>query len=407
MDKEDPTPFGGQDTLVPPLRPRHRALPWALLTAACLGSFATSSSGTTRAPFLLQMAQDLDVSMPLVANLVSLTATSWGITSATGGMLSDLIGRRMILIGGMLALAVFMVLQATAGTFTGVAAWATAAGGACGLYTGVIFAEVSVHVEDGQRGRALGWVMSGQSLALVVGVPLAAWVGSWIGWRGWNVCVAALALIASVSLVVTLERSPQVATHTARRQLAMALSTRVLALLGTGIAERVCFGVAAVYYATFLQAMYGLSIAALAIPLGIFALGNVAGTILGGQLADRLRDRLATFAIAMLLSAVAALALFLWHPQPWVSVGLGFIYVLFNAVGRPSYMAALAAVPEQVRGTVLGLNGAAASVGWIGAAALGAAMIATVGFEGFGPLAALLAVMGAAGAMLCRRMSRR
>ena len=33
-------------------------------------------------------------------------------------------------------------------------------------------------------------------------------------------------------------------------------------------------------------------------------------------------------------------------------------------------MAALANVPDQVRGTVLGLNGATASVGWVGAAAL-------------------------------------
>ncbi len=51
---------------------RH-PLPWALIGAACLGSFAATSSGTTRAPFLLSMAHDLDVTMPLVANLVSMT----------------------------------------------------------------------------------------------------------------------------------------------------------------------------------------------------------------------------------------------------------------------------------------------------------------------------------------------
>ena len=55
-------------------------LPWALLAAAGLGSFAATSSGTTRAPFLLDMAADLDVSMPLVANLVSLTSITWGVT---------------------------------------------------------------------------------------------------------------------------------------------------------------------------------------------------------------------------------------------------------------------------------------------------------------------------------------
>ena len=84
-------------------------------------------------------------------------------------------------------------------------------------------------------------------------------------------------------------------------------------------------------------------------------------------------------------------------------MALGFLYVLLNALGRPSYMASLAAVPEDVRGTVLGLNGTAASVGWIAAAGLGAAVIGWVGFEGFGPLAALLAFVGAAGALFARR----
>ena len=84
-------------------------------------------------------------------------------------------------------------------------------------------------------------------------------------------------------------------------------------------------------------------------------------------------------------------------------MALGFVYVLLNALGRPSYMAALANVPDDVRGTVLGLNSSTASVGWIGAAALGAAMIGWVGFEGFGPLAAVLALLSAAGALLGRR----
>ena len=57
------------------------------------------------------------------------------------------------------------------------------------------------------------------------------------------------------------------------------------------------------YFAAFLQATYGLSLVELAIPLAIFAIGSVAGTVLGGQIADRFRDRLMTFAVAMALSA--------------------------------------------------------------------------------------------------------
>ncbi|MFX6326635.1 hypothetical protein ABTF74_19560, partial [Acinetobacter baumannii] len=86
-----------------------RPLPWALIAAACLGSFAATSSGTTRAPFLIEMSRDLEVSVALVANLVSFTATSWGVASAAAGTLSDRIGRRAMLVGGLLALAVAMV----------------------------------------------------------------------------------------------------------------------------------------------------------------------------------------------------------------------------------------------------------------------------------------------------------
>ena len=385
--------------------PSTRNLPWALIGAACLGSFAATSSGTTRAPFLIEMAQDLDVAMPLVANLVSLTATAWGFTSALGGWMSDVVGRRPLLISAPFLLALTLAAQAAAGSFFWVAVWATLGGGCAGAFTGVVFAEVSGRVPDSQRGRALGWVMSGQSLTLVVGVPMAAAVGSAIGWRGWLLCVGVLSLAACLSLFFTVGRGS--AGHTRgdakRPSMRAALSRRVLGLLGTGVAERICYGLAAVYFATFMQMTYGMSLLELAIPLAVFALGNVAGTVLGGQLADRLRDRLLTFAVAMALSGAAALILFLWHPGPVVSVAVGFVYVLLNALGRPSFMAALAAVPEDVRGTVMGLNGTSASVGWIGAAALGAAMIGSVGFEGFGPLAAALALLGALGALMSRR----
>ncbi|MGH8432253.1 MAG: MFS transporter, partial [Solimonas sp.] len=237
-----------------------------------------------------------------------------------------------------------------AGLFFWVAIWAAAAGGCAGAFTGVVFAEVAGRVADGQRGRALGWVMSGQSLTLVLGVPLAAAIGSLIGWRGWFVCVGALAVLASLCLFVTVGRSAAGSGHAARPAMRAALSPHVLGLLGTGIAERVCYGLAVVYFATFLQATYDLSLVETAIPLAVIALGNVAGTILGGQLADRWRDRLLTFAITMALSGVAALVLFLWHPGLTISVALGFLYVLLNALGRPPYMAALASVPESVRG---------------------------------------------------------
>jgi DHA1 family inner membrane transport protein len=379
-------------------------MPWPLLATACLTMFTVSSNGTTRAPFLLDMAHDLSVSVALVANLVAVSSIAWGVTSMFAGAGSDRWGRRPFLLGGPLALAVASTGAANADSFASVAAWVTLAGGSCGLFSGVIFAEVSARVPATQQGRALGWVISGQSLTLLVGVPLAAWVGSWIGWRGVNLCISGLALVTAASLfAVTARRSGDTQTIGARMpSLRTAMSRQVMRLLGMGICERICYGLIAVYYATFLQSTYALSLDMVALPLAVFAFGNIIGTVLGGHLADRLPDRLVIFGTAMLASGVAAIALFGWQPDAQTSVALGFGYVLFNAIARPSLMASLSNVPDHVRGTVMGLNVAANSIGWLGAAALGGWMIGSFGFIGFGPLTAAIAAVGA-GLALFRR----
>jgi DHA1 family inner membrane transport protein len=392
----------------PPLAPARvflpERMPWALLLAASLGMFTAAASGTTRAPFLLDMARDLSVSLPLVANLVAVSSVAWGITSMFAGAGSDRWGRRAFLIGGPFALAFASTGIATSGSFLAVAACVTFGGACCGMFTGVIFTEVSGRVSTQQQGRALGWVMSGQSLTLLVGVPLAAWVGSSIGWRGVNFCIATLALATALALLATTaKRTDAGPAHSARvPSMRAALSRPVLRLLCLGIAERVCYGLVGVYYATFLQSTYRLSLNAVALPLAVFALGNILGTLIGGQLADRLANRLGIFAVAMLASAVAALALFGWQADLATSVALGFGYVFCNAIARPSLMASLTDVPEHVRGTVMGMNVTCSSIGWLGAAGLGAWMIGAYGFAGFGPLAAVIAVIGA-GIALARR----
>lgn len=365
-------------------------MPWPLLAAACLGMFAASCSGTTRAPFLLTMSRDLATSLPLVANLMAITSIAWGIASLMAGAGSDKWGRRPFLVGGPVGLALCLIGVSVSTDFLHVAAWATGAGACSGAFTGVIMTEASARVIDRQRGRALGWVMAGQSLTLLVGVPLAAWIGAFIGWRGVNQCVAAVALAAALGLFATTLKPvdrPRTA-GTRRPSYRTAMGGPVLRLLTMGVAERICYGLTAVYFATFLQSTYDLSLAQVVVPLAVFAIGSILGTILGGQLADRLPNRGLTFAAAMFGSAVIALPLFGWTPGLAGSVALAFVYVLVNAIGRPSLMASLANVPDEIRGTVLGLNVTSAAFGWLGAASLGGWMMVRFGFAGFGPLAA-------------------
>ena len=73
--------------------------------------FAATATGSTRAPFLPDIARDLGVSLPAIANLFGVTATAWGISSYLVGYLSDRIGRRVFLVFSpvLLAMAMFSI----------------------------------------------------------------------------------------------------------------------------------------------------------------------------------------------------------------------------------------------------------------------------------------------------------
>jgi predicted MFS family arabinose efflux permease len=162
-----------------------------------------------------------------------------------------------------------------------------------------------------------------------------------------------------------------------------------------------------VYLATFLIATYGVPLEGLAVALLLVTLGHLVGNMAGGQLADRVRSRELLYGASLAVTGLIAVPLLWWTPSLELSIGLGFAYTLANAIGRPSFMAALSSVPEAVRGTVLGLNVTFASVGWIAAATFGGWLIAGSGFGSLGLFCASAALFGTlvlgVGAMLRSR----
>lgn len=387
-----------------------------MLWALTFGAFLTTSSGATRSPFLLDMARDLDTDLMAVANLMAAMSVTWGMVSLVAGAASDRFGRKAILTCAIVLTGAAMAGIGMAGSYPVAVLWVLIGGVGGGGFMGTVFATVSDHVVPARRGSALGLVMTGQSLSLVLGVPLATLVGAQFGWRGAHLTFAALTVLVGLAMLLLVPRRGQFQA-TAREAAASAplktiLTPRIMALQISGISERVCFAAMSVYLATFLIATYDVPLGGLAVALLLVTLGNLIGNMLGAYLADRVRSRELLYGASLAATGLAALPLLLWTPRLEISIAIGFAYMLANAIGRPSFMAALSAVPEAVRGSVLGLNVTFNSVGWISAASFGGWLIAGFGFGSLGIFCAGAAffgtlVLGLWGLLGNRRVSTR
>jgi DHA1 family inner membrane transport protein len=367
-----------------------------MLIALCTATFFVTSAGASMAPFLNLIAGNLGTTLPDIAHLFSIQALAWGMASLVAGMVSQRLGSRAILVGGVLLMGLMRLAFATADSYLAAVMWQILSGFGGGAFMGVVYAAVSEHVASGIRGRAMSWVITGQSLSLVLGVPLVTLLGAFGGWRGAIATHGACVLMCAVAVRMATPPDPPRHPHAAhtRTPFAALLKPKLVALLAAGTTERMCFAVVAIFLPAYLQDAYNTPLGGLALVLALVAAGNLTGNILGGRIADRTRSRARVFALSSALTAALALPLLSWHPGLVASVALGFVFSFVNAAGRPSLMATLAEVPSELRSALFGLNITMASLGWLLAGSVGAWLIAVSGFAGLGAFSALVAALG-------------
>ncbi|MFN8524315.1 MAG: MFS transporter [Chloroflexota bacterium] len=367
-------------------------------------TFVINVNATSLAPFLLQIADELAVGMLAAGILIAVSSVVWGTASAFSGALSDRFGRKPLLIGGLALLIVSPLGLASAQSYPAAVFWRVLSGVGGGTFMGSVFATVADRFPSERRGQALGWIVTGMSLSMVAGVPGVTFLGSLLGWRG-AIASQAVAIAAALVLVIMVVPGGVLDGRSRRSSsvpLRQVLRPRVVALLLANTMERLCYAGVVVYLATFLIATYGLDYATLALILALVAIGNLAGNMVGGFLADHLPDRLLTAAGALVATGLLAWPLLGLEPGIWISAGIGVCYTFVNAIARPALLATLSDVSAEARGAVMGMTSTFASFGWLAASAVGGLLIASVGFGALGALASLVAFAGASLAVTCR-----
>jgi DHA1 family inner membrane transport protein len=273
-----------------PVAPDARPAPCAHVGLAVLslamGGFAIGTTEFVTMGLLPQVAHGVHESIPTTGHAISAYALGVVVGAPVLAYFGARLPRRGLLVALMVAFAVGNAASALAGSYGFLLVARFASGVPHGAYFGVASLVAASLADPARRGRAVALVMLGLSVANVVGVPVATWLGQQAGWRSAYVLVTALGLLTIVLVRTFIPAIPADRDATGRRELSLfrepqAWLTLLIGAVGFG-------GMFAVdsYIAPTVTDVGGLSTSAVPVFLLVFGIGMVLGTWLAGELAD-------------------------------------------------------------------------------------------------------------------------
>jgi predicted MFS family arabinose efflux permease len=306
---------------------RRSALPPVVFVLAA-GAFLMGTTAFMIAGLLPEISGDLDVSVAHAGLLVSCFAVGVAIGAPVVAVATMRLPRRSTLVLAMLVFAAGHVVAATGDSFAVVAAARLVTAMATGAFWATAALVATTAAGPDASARAMGVVVSGLTVANVVGVPLGTWAGHLGGWRGpfW-----ALAVLALAGAVVIARQVPAGAAHAPvrlRDELAALRNGRLWLVLATTALVQAGIEGAYVYVSPLLTGAAGLSERVVPLVLVGFGVGASVGTTLGGRLGDR--RPLGTAVGAALMTSATLAALAAGAGSPFAAVAL---VVLLGAVG--------------------------------------------------------------------------
>ena len=176
-----------------------------------MGGFAIGTTEFVTMGLLPQIAAGVDVSIPTGGHVISAYALGVVVGAPVIAFFGARLPRRGLLVALMVAFAVGNAASALATSFEQLMLARLATGFPHGAYFGVASLVAASMAPPGRKGRAVAQVMLGLSVANVLGVPAATWLGQELGWRSAFWAVTALALLTWHWCWLSCRRAPEIA----------------------------------------------------------------------------------------------------------------------------------------------------------------------------------------------------
>jgi len=286
-------------TLAPARPHRHVGL---VLLALAVGGFAIGTTEFATMSLLPLFGADLGIDAPVAGHVISAYALGVVVGAPVITVLGARIGRRTLL---MLLMALFAFgngLSALAPDYHWMLLFRFCSGLPHGAYFGVAALMASSLVPENRRARVIGQMFLGLTIATIVGVPMANWLGQAVGWR-WSFGFVALLGMLTVTLVGYIAPAVPADPHASPlRELGALARGQVWLTLAIGAIGFGGLFAVYTYLADLLVAVTGLPLSSAPLVMSIFGLGMTIGNMVVPRFADRALMR--TAGLLLLWSAI-------------------------------------------------------------------------------------------------------
>ncbi|MDX6700395.1 MAG: transporter, family, inner rane transport protein [Baekduia sp.] len=256
------------------------------VAALALGGFAIGTTEFVAMGLLPQIAGGVHISIPTAGHVVSAYALGVVVGAPVLAGLGARFPRRTLLVALMVAFAAGNVLSAVAPSYPLLVAARFLAGLPHGAYFGVASLVAADLAGPERKARAISRVLLGLSVANVVGVPAATWLGQTFGWRAAFAASAVLAAATAMSVLRVVPWSPADHDATLRRELTALRRPQVWLAIATGAVGGGGMFAVYSYISPILTDRTGLALSAVPVVLAVWGLGMVVGNLVGGRLMD-------------------------------------------------------------------------------------------------------------------------
>jgi predicted MFS family arabinose efflux permease len=389
--------------------PAAAGIPRGRLGLAALASaaFVYVTAETLPIGLLPQLSAGLHVHEGAVGLLVTVYAAVAGLTAIPFTAVLEHRPRRQVIVGCVALLAVSQLIIAVAPDYAVVLGARVICALAHGVFWSVLAPVAARLVAPDRAGRATAVVFTGNSLALILGVPLGTALGHAVGWRTGMAAVGVVAVLSCVALRLVLPRLPPAAAAGDFRArigaIPAALRSRaLLAVCVITVLVATAQFTAYTYITDLVRRDAGLQGTGLTAVLFAYGAAGIAGIWLTGRSTDRRPRRTATACAGSLAAALAGLAV-LAHGSVLVTVlAIALWGGAFTAIPVVLQAAVLRAAPRSAD-TASALYVVAFQIG-IGGGALAGSLLVDAGLLAVVPVAAaVLAAAGAAVVLAARR----